>query len=146
MKKKIIGIFVCMLMVLTSLGVASALSTTENNISSLDAEIAILKPYAGVYIFNMKVAPLPAQGRFRAIVIGMVDVEVDVINPAIDTVEFYVDGQLKETITQEPYTWTWNERMVVPPIHTLKVVGYDGETEIGNEEISVLYINPFSRP
>jgi CHASE3 domain sensor protein len=30
MKKKIIGIFVCMLMVLTSLGVASALSTTEN--------------------------------------------------------------------------------------------------------------------
>jgi hypothetical protein len=146
MKKKIIGIFVCMLMVLTSLGVASALSTTENNISSLDAEIAILKPYAGVYIFNMKVAPLPAQGRFRAIVIGMVDVEVDVINPAIDTVEFYVDGQLKETITQEPYTWTWNEPMVVPPIHTLKVVGYDGETEIGNEEISVLYINPFSRP
>jgi hypothetical protein len=146
MTKKIIGISLCMLMVLGSLGVASALSTTENKIGSLDAEIAILKPYAGVYIFNAKIAPLPAQGRFKAIVIGMVDVEVDVINTAIDTVKFYVDGQLKETVTQEPYTWTWNEQMIVPPIHTLKVVGYDGDTEIGSDEISVLYINPFSRP
>jgi hypothetical protein len=146
MTKKIIGISICMLMVLTSIGVASALSTTENKIGSLDAEIAILKPNAGVYIFNVKIAPLPAQGRFKAIIIGMVDVEVDVINTTIDTVKFYVDGQLKETITQEPYTWTWNEQMVVPPIHTLKVVGYDGDTEIGNDEISVLYINPFSRP
>lgn len=144
MLKKITKLSICMLMILSSLGVASALSTTENKISILDTEIAILKPYAGVYIFNMKVAPLPAQGEFRAIVIGMVDVQVDIINPAINTVKFYVDGKLKETITQEPYTWTWNERMVVPPKHTLKVVGYDGDTEIGNEEIGVLYINPFS--
>ncbi|MFO7677488.1 MAG: Ig-like domain-containing protein [Thermoplasmatota archaeon] len=146
MKKKIIGILVGMLLISTCLGVASAFSTTKNQMVSLDAEIQIVKPNAGVYIFNMQIAPLPSQGRFNAIVIGMVDVELDILNPDIDKVEFYVDNQLKETLTEEPYNWTWNERMIVPPIHNLKVIGYEGDTEIGSDEIHLLYVNPFSRP
>jgi hypothetical protein len=128
---------------LTSLSFVSAVSLTENEINPLDAEITIVKPKAHVYIFNMQIAPLPSQGRFNAIVIGMVDVEVDVINPDINKVEFYVDNELKETLTEEPWTWSWSDRLIVPPIHQLKVIGYDGETEIGSDEIGLLYLNPF---
>ena len=145
MRKKIIGTIFCMLVLFTSLSVTSAIQVTENEVNSLDAEISIAEPN-GVYIFNKKVAPLPGQGVFRAIVIGMIDVKIDALNSSIDKVEIYVDNQLKETLTEEPYNWTWNERMVVPPIHYLKVVGYEGETEIGSDEIKLLYINPFSRP
>lgn len=132
-----------MVVLLASLSFASAVPTNEKEINPLDAEITIVKPNAHVYIFNIQIAPLPSQGRFKAIVIGMVDVEVDAINPDINKVEFYVDNELKETLTEEPYTWTWNERMIVPPIHQLKVIGYDGDTEVGSDEIRLLYINPF---
>jgi hypothetical protein len=146
MTKKILEIVVCMLVVLSSLSFASAVSETDNGMTAFDAEIEIVKPNAHVYIFNMQIAPLPGQGRFNAIVIGMVDVEVDALNATIDKVEFYVDNELKATVNETPFSWIWNERMVVPPIHTLKVIGYAGETEIGSDEIRVLYINPFSRP
>ena len=36
---------------------------------------------------------------FRAIIIGKVDVELDVGNTSVDKVEFYVDNELKETGT-----------------------------------------------
>jgi hypothetical protein len=143
MKKKIIGMFVCMLLILTSFSFVSATSIPENEINSLDSEISIVKPKAHVYIFNIQIAPLPAQGRFNAIVIGMVNVQVDVGNTSVDKVEFYVDGELKENDTEAPFEWMWDERMVVPPIHSLKIVGYDNDVEVGSDEIRLLYINPF---
>ena len=142
MKKKIIGILVCMLLMLTSLSIVSAKPTTENEITSFNSEISIVKPN-GIIIFNFQIAPLPSQGQFRSIVIGKVDVEVEV-GSSVNKVEFYVDNELKETDTQAPYGWTWDERTTFPPIHRLKVVGYDGDTEVGNDEIRLLYINPFS--
>jgi len=143
MIKKIIGMFVCTLLILTSLSFVSANSITEYGKTSFDSEISIVKPNAHVYIFNIQIAPLPGRGRFNAIVIGMVNVEVDVGNISVDKVEFYVDDELKENDTEAPYEWTWDERMIVPPIHSLKVVGYDNDTEVGSDEIRVLYINPF---
>jgi len=143
MRMKVVGILVCMLLMLTSLSFVSATSATEHEITSFDSEISIVKPNGYVYIFNIPIAPLPSQGGFRAIIIGKVDVEVDV-GSSVDKVEFYVDNELKETVTQSPYEWTWAERMTFPPIHSLKVVGYDGDTEVGSDEIRLLYINPFS--
>jgi len=85
---------------------------------------------------------LPGQGRFRSIIVGRVDVEANV-GGSVDKVEFYVDNELKETDTQSPFGWTWNEKMTLPPIHRLKVVGYEGDVEVGSDEIQVLYLNPF---
>ena len=81
---------------------------------------------------------------FRVIIIGKVDVEVDVWNTSVDKVEFYVDNELKESDTTAPYSWTWAEKMMFPPIHTLKVVGYAGDVEVGSDEVGVLYLNPFN--
>ena len=143
MRRKVIGILVCMILMLTSLSFVCAKPATENEITSFDSEISIAKPNGHVYIFNIPIAPLPGQGQFRAIIIGKVDVEVEV-GSSVDKVEFYVDNELKETDTEAPYIWTWNERMTFPPIHTLKVVGYDDDVEVGSDEIRLLYINPFA--
>jgi leucyl aminopeptidase len=142
MKKKIIGILVCIILMLSSLGFVNAKPATEKDITSFDSEISIVKPN-GIIIFNIQIISLPPQGQFGGIVIGKVDVEVDV-GSSVNKVEFYVDNELKETDTIAPYSWTWDESMTFPPMHQLKVVGYDGDTEVGNDEIRVLYINPFS--
>jgi hypothetical protein len=142
MKKKIIGMFVSMLLILTSLSFVSAVSITDHETASFDSEVSIVKPNGYVYIFNIQVAPLPGQGRFNAIVIGAVNVEVDVGNTSVDKVEFYVDNELKYNDTEAPYEWLWDERMIVPPIHSLKVIGYDNDVEVGSDEIRLLFINP----
>jgi hypothetical protein len=142
MRRKVIGILVCTILMLTSISFVSAKSADENEITSFDSEISIVKPNGYVYIFNLPIAPLPAQGQFRSIIVFGVDVEVDV-GSSVNKVEFYVDNELKETDTEAPFEWTWNERMTFPPIHSLKVVGYDGDTEVGSDEIRVLYLNPF---
>jgi len=141
MKKKIMGILVCTLLMLTSLTFVSALSATEHETTSFDSGVSIVKPNGYVYIFNIQIVPLPSMMPFRAIVIGMVDVEVEV--DSVNKVEFYVDNELKETDTEAPYEWIWNERLTPPPIHSLKIIGYDGDAEIGRDEIRVLYVNPF---
>jgi hypothetical protein len=115
---------------------------TEYGKTSLDSEISIVKPKAHVYIFNIQIAPLPGQGRFNAIVIGAVNVEVDIGNTSADKVEFYVDNELKDNDTEAPYEWKWDDRMIVPRIHSLKVVGYENDVEVGSDEIRLLFINP----
>lgn len=141
MKKKIIGILVVIILMLTSIGFVSAKPATEKGITSFDSEVSIVKP-RGIVIFNIQIISLPSQGQFGGIVIGKVDVEVDV-GSSVNKVEFYVDNELKETDTIAPYGWTWDESMTFPPMHQLKVIGYNGDTEVGNDEIRVLYINPF---
>ncbi len=142
MKIKLVSILVLTLLLCTSLSFVSAAPTNEE-ITSSDSEISIAKPNGYLYVFNTQMVPLPSRMPFRAIIIGMVDVEVDIKNDSINKVEFYVDNELMDTITESPYKWTWNEGLRPPPIHNLKVVGYNGETVIGSDEIRVLYINPF---
>jgi len=143
MKKKIFGIMVCMLFILTSISFVSAEPATDNEITSFDSEITITKPNGYVYIITIPIAPLPAQGRFSAIVLGKIDVEVE-IGASVDKVEFYVDDELKEADIVAPYSWTWAEKMMFPPIHTMKVIAYAEDVEVGSDEIGVLYLNPFN--
>jgi hypothetical protein len=143
MKKKIIGIFVCMLFILTSFSFVSAEPATDIEIKSFDSMISITKPNGYVYIITFPVAALPGQGRFSAIILGKIDVEVEV-DSSIDKVEFYVDDELMDSDTVEPYTWEWAEKMMFPPIHTLKVIGYTDDVEVGSDEVDVLYLNPFN--
>ncbi|RLF47013.1 MAG: hypothetical protein DRN29_03695 [Thermoplasmata archaeon] len=108
--------------------------------SSNNFEISITRPYGHLYVFDREIFPLPPMMPFKAIIIGWVTVEVD--GAGVEKVEFYVDGELKSTDYDAPYEWSWKERMVAPPIHELKVIGYAGE-ETASDEIMVLYVNPF---
>ena len=111
----------------------------------LDSEISIVRPNGYLYLFNLQLVPLPLMIPFRAIIIGIVDIEVEIENESIDKIELYVDNELKTTISESPFTWSWNEGLRPPPIHNLKVIAYSGDQEIGSDEIRVLYINPFKK-
>ncbi len=143
MIRKIIGFLVCMLFILTSFSFVSAETATDTEITSFDSMISITKPNGYVYIITIPVAALPGQGRFSSIILGKIDVEVEV-DGSIDKVEFYVDDELKESDTVAPFSWMWAEKMMFPPIHTLKVIGYADDVEVGSDEVGMLYLNPFN--
>jgi len=150
--KKITAIGIIVVVLLTSFTVVPAVGTktihdrTDTNNSELllnnNFTISIKKPYGFLYVFGIPLVPLPSMNRFRAIIIGSINVEVEVEDDSVDKVEFYVDNSFKANDAEPPYEWLWNERLGVPPIHTLKVVGYAGN-DTASDEICVLYVNPF---
>ena len=57
---------------------------------------------------------------------GEVDVEVEVASVAdVDRVEFAVDGQVMETISSEPYRFSWNTKTIATGPHELRATAYD---------------------
>ena len=59
-----------------------------------------------------------------------------------EKVEFYINGELKNTTSESPYEWTFNERFF--SICTIKVVAYGtvfGEESTISDEINVLILN-----
>ncbi len=83
-------------------------------------QMKIEKPENEIYFINKEILPF-----FTPLIFGKIDVDVyaNNIDNEIDRVEFFVDGELKEIDTSEPYSWTWDERVFFR--HTLKVVAYD---------------------
>ncbi len=71
-------------------------------------KIEIIKPYNALYFANFRLLPLPF-----TLIIGKITVEVDAYQEdvGIDRVCFYVDSELVHTDYDEPYQWTWEERM-----------------------------------
>ena len=59
-------------------------------------------------------------------IIGEIDIEVEAFDnlSGINKVEFYIDNNLKSTVETEPYSWTWDEKVVLSP-YTIKVTAYD---------------------
>ena len=50
--------------------------------------------------------------------------------------EFYIDGDLKETLTSEPpYIYTWSEIKIGK--HAIKVIAYDFDGKIDSKELEV---------
>ncbi|MFW6122538.1 MAG: Ig-like domain-containing protein, partial [Petrotogales bacterium] len=72
---------------------------------------------------------------------------IDVIAEASDNesgikmVNFYIDGQLMDTVYIPPYKWTWNERIFIG--HTVKVEAYDNNDNKAEDSDSVLIFNFF---
>jgi len=93
--------------------------------------VAITKPETGLYVFDMKLVPLPeTPAPIQAIVVGAITVQAE----ADAAVSFYVDGELQHTDSEAPYEWVWDTGLQPPPIHTLRAE---------SDEIGVLYVNPF---
>ncbi|MEA3458074.1 MAG: PKD domain-containing protein, partial [Candidatus Thermoplasmatota archaeon] len=88
-----------------------------------------------IYIKNKKILPF-----FRTIIFGPVSVNVDSDN--ISKAEFYVDGKLKDALTNPPYLWKWNEKAYLK--HTLETKIYDkGGNDTSSGEMTFYIFNPF---
>ena len=94
--------------------------------------VEITKPMKrSLYIKNQWV-----RSWWITMIIGGIDIEVDAYDEdGIDKVEFYIDKKLKSTDTNEPYTWTWDERAFGK--RTIRVTAYDKAGNSASDEIEV---------
>jgi hypothetical protein len=109
----------------------------SNGIEPPEINVDILRPETGsIYLFNNKILSLP--GSF-ILVIGSVDIEIEAFVEGdvsdIDHVELFIDDELKENFTMEPYSWTWDE--IGFGKHTIRAVAYDTYDNQAFEEITV---------
>jgi hypothetical protein len=98
-------------------------------------EVEIVKPLRAFYINNDRLIPF-----FRTRIIGSIDIEAairdDFWGPSsAQKVEFYINGYLKETLTDEPYIWTWSD--IKLGRQNIKVVAYDYEGNSDFDEMEV---------
>ena len=84
-----------LLMIVGAIGAAGAILfiLTKKNILTFESFI---------YIKNRKIIPF-----FKPLIFG--PLRIDVNDNNVKKAEFYVNGQLKYTLTQEPFIWNWDE-------------------------------------
>jgi hypothetical protein len=98
--------------------------------------VEITKPMKrSLYIKNQWV-----RSWWITMIVGGIDIEVDAYDEdGIDKVEFYIDKKLKSTDTNEPYTWTWDERAF--GFRMIEVKAYDNADNSNTARIRVLIFN-----
>ncbi len=87
------------------------------------------------YALGKEKAPFPF-----TFILGKFTVEAQVNGEvtSVEKIDFYIDGQLRYTDTQAPFTWLWSSPSIFR--HTLKVAAYytmDGGTYCSNSEIAL---------
>jgi len=105
----------------------------DNTPPSLEIE----KPKSGyIYIFDRQIIPTIG----KAIIIGKISVQVRANDSTTDIqkIEFYVDGELKESLSKEPYEWIWKEAAIGK--HEIEVKAYDKAGNIGEEKVDALVL------
>jgi len=71
-----------------------------------------------IYIKNKKIIPF-----FKPLIFG--PLKIDVNDEKVRKAEFYVNGQLKSTITEPPFIWNWDEKTFMK--QKIETVVYDEE-------------------
>ena len=99
--------------------------------------VDITKPLKAMYVKNKLLLPFPG-----TVILGDIDIEVSVydywsVPIVVERVEFYIDNNLKNTVTSEPYIWTWDEKSLLKHKHTITVNTYDENGLIATKEIQV---------
>jgi parallel beta-helix repeat protein len=86
--------------------------------------LTIIKPGKALYFNDRKIIPF-----FATVIIKGITIEVNASDnqSGINHVEFYIDDVLKATITEEPYSWLWDQKTPFKFRHEIKIIAYDGE-------------------
>jgi len=90
-------------------------SSNESNLYA-----TIVAPEKGkIYFMDREIMTI---GGNRTIIVGAITVKAYTNG---DRVEFYIDGVLKNTDTEKPYQWTWDETAF--GVHEIKAIAYGNE-------------------
>ena len=105
-----------------------------SNVSMLT--INIIKPKENyLYVFNRPIMPIG-----ETIIIGGITIETNVYSSeGMDKVEFYIDDVLKNTDSESPYKWTWNE--FATGKHEIMVKAYDNGGNKAEDKMNVTIFN-----
>jgi hypothetical protein len=88
-------------------------------------------------LFNTKLLPIA-----KTVIIGPITIEINALDDSgMSTVEFYVDDDRKATITEEPFDWYMNLRLLGE--HTLKAIVFDGAGNADTAEQTATIWNLF---
>jgi len=102
-----------------------------------DPTISILSPISdGLYINSKRIFTIGRTLIFGPLIISASATDSDGI---VTKVEFYIDDELKETLTSGPYEYEWDEKTIGKSV--IKVIAYDNEGNTGVEEMSLFMIN-----
>ena len=81
----------------------------------------------------------------KTILIGRTKIIADATDDfSIQKVEFYINGNLMETITEEPYEWTWHKLSIGKK--TISVKAYDNERKTSTANLDVWVIMKWKNP
>ena len=114
--------------------------TLEITISDDDdaPEIKIVKPENALYMFDNKIRNFYFR---KPLIIGSLNIEANILNDAsrINKVEFYIDDELKASITSSPYIYQWIKEKIITfkHRHLIKVIAYDNYGNTKTDEIIV---------
>lgn len=152
MKMKIIGVFVCMLLISTAIpviGIESlqseqdiALSTKCSPTTFQNLSIEITKPKAGkLYVFEKEIIPFP-----WTMIIGPITIE---LNATIDEGTFNrtelhvfnIFGKEVVNVTaiddpEEPWPWPWPPEPPLLMKYTLEIIIFDNQENSANDTIN----------
>jgi hypothetical protein len=113
--------------------------------ASLEPEISLVfdKPQPGIYINDVLRFPFLSKMLSRffpnsiPLIIGSLEITVNITKATLgcNRVEFYIDGVYLGTDTEEPFTYTWNEKGFSK--HTIQVIAYDNAGPCRIETIMV---------
>jgi len=120
-------------------GKLKRITITDEYCDSQPPVISINKPEKAFYFRNKRRASFPIP-----FVLGRIDIEVNALDSGtgIEKVEFYINGDLKNTDYYFPYEWNWNERRLCNA--KIDVIAYDYSGNIKEDNIPfVRYINPW---
>ncbi len=74
-------------------------------IDEIPPDIEIIKPENAIYLKNIKIFSF-----FTPVIIGKIDITLYAFdNNQIDYVVIYINGIEKDKLTNQPYSWTWDE-------------------------------------
>ena len=92
------------------------------------SHLKIVTPEKALYINNKKIMPFVVP-----LIVGSIDIDVTACS-IIDTVEFYIDGELQHTDTTQPFSWIWDEpaffRHTITTVALNNTVGINSSREV----------------
>jgi hypothetical protein len=115
----------------------AAASTEIVKGGNLPPMVGILSPTIG-YVHRFGNAKRVSQ-QGKTILLGRTTIIADATDDSsIEKVEFYINGKLMETKTEEPYEWKWHRFTIGKK--TITVIAYDeeGKTSSANMEVTAL--------
>ena len=120
----------------TFLSVGSEETYSDDNIPPTVQITTPEEGYLYINLFNtqykIRIHPLLA-----TLIIGKIVIEIDAEdNVGIEWVKIYIEGDLKATITEPTYNWTWDEPTIIFP-YTIRATASDYSENENSTEIKV---------
>ena len=107
-------------------------------VTTLEPTIELTQPLNKYIYFNLNDIIEFKFPFIATVIIGKITIKAEAPEClyGIDTVEFYVDDDLKYTATQPPYEWVWNEDTTFF-MYTLKTIIYDTQGNSADDDVHV---------